>query len=53
MIEQVVMDWLSQPSQRYLKTVLRIEKQAHFLAGWPFVIRSGIAEMAICDGKQD
>ena len=34
------------------KTVLKMKKQqAHFLAGWPLVIRNGIAEVAIHDGK--
>ena len=31
--------------------VLKIEKNKHFLASQPFVIRNRIAEMAICDGK--
>ena len=53
MIVQVVMVWSSCPSQRHLKTVLRIEKYVHFLASVPFAIRNRIAEMAICNGKQD
>ena len=40
-------------AQRHLKTVLKIEKEAHFLAGQPFAIRYRIAGTAICDRKLD
>ena len=44
-------NWPPQPSQRHLTTALKMKQEACFLASWLFVIRNGIAEVAICDGK--
>ena len=50
MVGKAAIEWTSKIC---LKMVLKIEKEAHFPAGWPFAIRNGIVEMAICNGKQD